>query len=157
MKPASLNRKPNRPERSWHVDASSAGPSFSGQKRRSTPWALSKTRSTPRAWALALTIFVMGWAWSGGCSLASPAAKQSQSVDTKLNAVAEKIDALNQTVVNAPSQTVNQLWPLVALLLGLGALTLVGVMWWIARHSYVGQFEKIAVLKAQACKNGAKT
>lgn len=96
------------------------------------------------------------WAICGGCSLASPATRQSQALDTKLTAVAEKVDALTQTVVNAPSQTINQIWPLVALLLGLGALTLVGVMWWIARQSYVGQFEKITELKSRACRNGAK-
>mgnify|MGYP001594936326 FL=1 len=152
-----LDRK--RPSGFGLVDASSVTPLFSAQKRWSTVLALSKTRPTPRARAylVIMPVYLAILALAGGCSLASPSSRQSQVLDTKLNAVAEKVEALTQVVVNAPSQTVNQLWPLVALLLGLGALALVGIMWWIARKSYVGQFAKIAELKAQACRNGAKT
>ena len=65
-------------------------------------------------------------------------------------------------------QTQNELWPWVILLLGLSFVLLIGfpvtlfsLAWlvrrWITANSYVGQFQRIAEMKAHACRtNGAK-
>ena len=104
-----------------------------------------------------------------GCDVASSKPKQeapvaiaSEPVVTgDANEIVTRVDARIR-------QTQNELWPWVILLLGLSFVLLIGfpvtlfsLAWlvrrWITANSYVGQFQRIAEMKAHACRtNGAK-
>ena len=127
---------------------------------------------TKRKWAivgailLASVIFELLIGCAAVADVLPSTREQTQKLATGLETTANDIAELRQTVVNAPKQTLNELWPWIILLLGLAAMALLGVplilfgiAWlvrkWVVKNSYVGQFEKIAELKKKAC-NGLK-
>lgn len=98
-----------------------------------------------------------------GCSPLSPVNRpvETATVETVLEPVVTGDAAKILTEIdNRIAQTTNELWPWVVLLLGLGALFLVGcplvlfaLAWlvrrWIASNSYISQYERIEQLKAK--------